>query len=401
MILAIQLSDRIQSIKPSPTLAVTNKAAELKAAGQDIIALGAGEPDFATPEHVNEAAKIAIDEGFTRYTAVDGIKELKQAVIAKFAQDNQLNYQPEQILVSCGAKHSIYNLLQSLLNQGDEVIIPAPYWTSYLDMVILTGAKPVVVYAGMDARFKVTAEQIRRVITAKTKLIMLNSPSNPTGVLYSKDELLALAQVLLEHPQIIIMSDDIYEHTTWSTQGFYNIAMVCPELISRTVVVNGVSKAYAMTGWRIGYAAGPVELIKAMSKLQGQSTSNPCSIAQKAAIAALTGDQSCITTMTTAFKERHDYVVSALRTIPGIECLDADGAFYVFFKVDTVIKQLHLSGIQDDVQFAEYLLHKVGVALVPGAAFGAPGFLRASIATSMGDLQEAMRRLSSACNAAI
>jgi aspartate aminotransferase len=391
--LDIQLSDRIKSIKPSPTLAVTAKAADLKAAGHDIIGLGAGEPDFATPENIKEAAIKAINSGFTHYTAVDGILELKQAIIAKLARDNQLQYKPEQILVSCGAKHSIYNLMQAYLNPGDEVLIPAPYWVSYPDMAILAGAVPVAIYAGIEQRFKITATQLEQAITPKTKLLILNSPSNPTGVCYTKEELIALGAVLKKHPQILIMSDDIYEPIMWADFGFYNILMACPDLYDRTVVVNGVSKSYAMTGWRIGYAAGPANLIKAMHKMQSQSTTNPCSISQKAAVEALNGDQSCIYVMSAEFKRRHDYVVGELKSMPGIECIEADGSFYVFFGVQKLINKLGIPKVSNDTEFAEYLINEVGLALVPGAAFGAPGYLRASIATSMDVLRGAMDRL--------
>ncbi len=389
----IQLSDRVNSIKPSPTLAVTAKAAELKAAGHDIIGLGAGEPDFATPQHIKEAAKKAIDEGFTHYTPVDGILELKQAIIAKLSRDNKLFYKPEQILISCGAKHSIFNLMQALLNPGNEVIIPAPYWVSYPDMALLAGAKPIAIYAGIEQDFKITPAQLEVAITSKTKLLILCSPSNPTGVAYTKTELAALGEVLRKHPQVLIMSDDIYEHILWSDSPFANIAMACPDLYDRIVVVNGVSKSYAMTGWRIGYAAGPEKIIKAMHKIQSQSTTNPCSVSQKAAVAALNGDQSCITTMNKEFKLRHDYVVQELSNMPGITVRPADGAFYVFFKVTDLITKINILHVTNDTEFAEYLINEVGLALVPGSAFGAPGYLRASIATNMGILQEAMRRL--------
>lgn len=389
----IQLSNRIQSIKPSPTLAVTAKAAELKAAGQDIIGLGAGEPDFATPLHIKEAAKQAIDANFTHYTAVDGIADLKDAIIKKFKRDNQIEYKRDQILVSCGAKHSIFNLLQTLLNPGDEVLIPAPYWVSYPDMTVLCGAVPVIIEAGIQQNFKILPSQLAAAITPATKLLMLNTPSNPTGVAYTRAELAALGKVLKDYPNVLIMSDDIYEHVWWSKEPFANILMACPELYDRTIVINGVSKAYAMTGWRIGYAAGPAKLIKAMTKMQGQSTTNACSISQKAAVAALNGDQSCIVLMNTEFKLRHDYVVAELNKIPGIECLPADGAFYVFFKVTGLIKNLNLPTVTNDTELAEYLLNEVGVALVPGAAFGAPGYLRASIAVGLDTLKDAMRRL--------
>lgn len=396
----IQLSDRVNSIKPSPTLAVAAKAAELKAAGRNIISLGAGEPDFATPTHIKEAAKAAIDANFTRYTQVDGIPDLKQAICAKFARDNDLQYKPEQILVSCGAKHSIYNALQALLNPGDEVIIPTPFWVSYTDMTLLAGGKPVIIHADIDQHFKITAEQLEKAITPRSKIFFINSPNNPSGVAYTKEELAAIGKVLLKYPQIIIISDDIYEHTYWADFPFSNILNACPELYDRTIVVNGVSKAYAMTGWRIGYAAGPVAIIKAMYKIQGQSTTNPCSISQKAAVAALNGDQSFIQDMNKAFKARHDYFVTELQKIPGIKCLAADGAFYVLFQVSDVIKRLQLPNVTNDHEFAEYLLNSVGLALVPGSAFGAPGYLRASIAASMDELEGAIARLNQACKQA-
>lgn len=391
----IQLSDRINSIKPSPTLAVTAKAIELKVAGHDIIGLGAGEPDFATPEHIRKAGIAAIEAGHTHYTAVDGIKELKQAIISKLARDNGLEYKLDQILVSCGAKHSIFNLMQALLNPGDEVIVPAPYWVSYTDMAILSEAKPVTIYAGIDQGFKITPEQLEAAITPKSRLLILNSPSNPTGVAYSKTELAALGEVLLRHPQVLIMSDDIYEHIMWAKFPFANILMACPELYDRTIVINGVSKAYAMTGWRIGYAAGPVKLIKAMLKMQSQSTTNPCSIAQYASVEALNGDQTCIKVQNEMFKQRHDFVQSELATMPGIQAIAADGAFYVFFRVEDLIKRLNIANVTNDTEFAEYLIHNAGIALVPGAAFGAPGYLRTSIALDIEVLAEAMRRLRS------
>ncbi len=389
----IQLSDRVNSIKPSPTLAVAAKAAELKAAGKDIISLGAGEPDFATPEHIKEAAKQAIDANFTHYTQVDGIPELKQAICAKFARDNNLQYKPEQILVSCGAKQSIYNALQAVLNPGDEVVIPTPYWVSYTDMTLLAGGKPVLVNADIKQKFKITPAQLEAALTARTRVFFINSPNNPSGVAYTKDELAALGAVLLKHPKVLIISDDIYEHTYWADFAFVNILNACPELYDRTLIVNGVSKAYSMTGWRIGYAAGPVSVIKAMFKIQGQSTTNPCSISQKAAVAALNGDQSFIKDMNKAFKERHDYFVAELKKLPGVECINADGAFYVLFNVENFIKKLNMSTVTNDHEFAEYLLNTVGLALVPGSAFGAPGYLRASIAASMDQLKGAIARL--------
>ena len=390
----LKLANRVQRVKPSPTLAVTARVAELRAAGKDIIGLGAGEPDFDTPDHIKKAAIKAIQDGFTRYTAVDGMPSLKQAIIAKFKQDNGLDYTPEQILVSCGGKQSFYNLAQALLNPGDEVIIPAPYWVSYPDMVRLADGEPVIIRAGVETNFKITPEQLDAAITPKTRIFVINSPSNPTGVAYSKAELAALGEVLKHCPQVLIATDDMYEHILWSEEPFSNILNACPELYERTIVLNGVSKVYAMTGWRIGYAGGPADLIKAMKKVQSQSTSNPASISQVAAQEALEGDQSCIQPMIKAFKERHDYVVSALNKIDGVTCLPADGTFYVFPRVQEVIDRL--DGVNDDIELAEHLLDEAGVALVPGSAFGAPGYVRISFATSMEILNDALTRLANA-----
>ena len=390
----IKLAKRVQRVKPSPTLAVTARVAELRAAGKDIIGLGAGEPDFDTPDHIKAAGIKAIEDGFTRYTAVDGTPDLKRAIIAKFKHDNGLVYKPEQILVSCGGKQSFYNLAQALLNPGDEVIIPAPYWVSYPDMVRLAEAEPVIIQAGVKTGFKITAEQLEAAITTKTRLFVINSPSNPTGVAYSKKELAALGAVLKNCPEVLIATDDMYEHILWCKEPFSNILNACSELYERTIVLNGVSKVYAMTGWRIGYCGGPAELIKAMKKVQSQSTSNPASMSQVAAQAALEGDQSCIQPMIKAFKERHDYVVEALNAIDGITCLPADGTFYVFPHVQAIIDRL--DGVNNDVELAEHLLDGAGVALVPGTAFGAPGYVRISFATSMEILQEALSRLAKA-----
>jgi len=387
--LNILLSDRVQRIKPSPTFAVTAQAAALAAQGHSIIALGVGEPDFDTPQPIKNAAIQAIQNGFTKYTAIEGILELRKAIVAKFSRENQLKYEPNQVLVSCGGKQSFFNLAQALLNHGDEVIIPAPYWVSYLDMVLLADGKPVVLWAGIEQNFKITPEQLTKAITHKTRLLVLNSPSNPTGIAYTHAELKALGQVLLQHPQVLIATDDMYEHILWD-RTFCNILNACPELYDRTIVLNGVSKAYAMTGWRIGYAAGPQTLIQAMNKIQGQSTSNPCSISQIAAQAALEGDQSCIQVMVKAFKERHDFVVQALNAIDGIECLAGDGTFYAFAKVEPLMKRLKM---ENDIEFSQFLLHKAGVAVVPGSAFGAAGYIRLSFATSLDNLQEAMKRL--------
>lgn len=389
--LDFKLSDRVQRIKPSPTLAVTAKAAELRAAGKDIIGLGAGEPDFDTPEHIKEAAKISITDGFTKYTAVDGTASLKQAIIDKFSRDNQLNYTANQILVSCGGKQSFFNLCQALLNQGDEVIIPAPYWVSYPDMVLLADGNPVIVEADINQNFKITPEQLEAAISIKTRLVVLNSPSNPSGIAYSKKELTALGQVLLKHPHVLVATDDMYEHILWAEEPFTNIVMACPELYERTIVLNGVSKAYSMTGWRIGYAAGPENLIKAMKKIQSQSTSNPTSISQVAAEAALNGDQSCVKRMLSAFKERHEFVNKRLNAIKGITCLPSDGTFYAFPDVSGFIEQLN--GVNNDVELSEYLIEKAGVALVPGSAFGSPGYIRISFATSLDILEDALNRI--------
>lgn len=388
----IQLANRVQRIKPSPTLAVTAKAAELKAAGQDIIGLGAGEPDFDTPEHIKAAAIKAIQDGQTKYTAVDGTPALKKAIQAKFQRENDLDYDLKQILVSVGAKHSLYNIMTAVLDSGDEIIVPAPYWVSYTDMAMLCDAKPVIITAGQEQGFKITPEQLEAAITPRSKLFMLNSPSNPTGVAYTRAELAALGEVLLRHPQILIVTDDIYEHILWTDEPFVNIVNACPELKDRTVVVNGVSKAYAMTGWRIGYAAGPQQIIAAMSKIQGQSTSNPVSVAQAAAVEALSGDQSVIKPMLKAFKERHDYVVSRLNKMRGVSCLPAQGTFYAFPNVEQAIRNL---GLENDLAFADHLI-KAGVALVPGSAFGLEGYARISYATSMANLEKAMDRIEQA-----
>lgn len=387
----IQLSQRVQKVKPSPTLAVTARAQELKAQGKDIIGLGAGEPDFDTPNHIKEAAIEAINRGFTKYTAVDGTPSLKQAVIDKFARDNQLSYTPNQVLVSCGGKQSFYNLVQALLNPGDEVIIPAPYWVSYPDMVLLADGVPVVIEAGLEAGFKITPEQLEAAITPKTRLLVINSPSNPTGVAYTKPELAALGEVLLRHPHVLIASDDMYEHILWADEPFSNIVNACPELYERSIVMNGVSKAYSMTGWRIGYCAGPEKLIKAMKKVQSQSTSNPTSISQVAAEAALNGDQTCVQTMLKSFKERHDFVVARLNKISGLKCIPSQGAFYSFPDAHEAIARMN--GIEDDVQLSEYLLTEAGVAVVPGSAFGKSGYIRLSFATSLDVLDKALERI--------
>ncbi|EGN74385.1 aspartate/tyrosine/aromatic aminotransferase [Idiomarina sp. A28L] len=385
-----KLSKRVNAIKPSPTLAVSQKAAELKAAGADVIGLGVGEPDFTTPKFICDAAKAAIDAGYTRYTAVDGIPELKKAICDKFARDNRLHYEPNQVLVSAGGKHSIFNLLTAWLDEGDEVIIPAPYWVSYPDMTLLVGAKPVVIEAGIEQAYKITAEQLAGAITDKTKLLFLNSPSNPTGMAYSAEELKALAKVLRKHPQVLIATDDMYEHILWTKEPFVNIPMVAPDLIDRTVVLSGVSKAYAMTGWRIGYAAGPKTIIAAMKKVQSQSTSNPASISQYAALAALNGDQSFIGEMVTEFRTRHDKLVEGLSEIPGLKVISGDGTFYAFPNIEGLMEKV---GVETDVELCERLLSEANVALVPGSAFGSPGHFRLSFAASREVLAEAVKRI--------
>jgi len=387
----ITLSDRIQRVKPSPTLAVTALASQLRAQGRDVIGLAAGEPDFDTPEYIKQAAIDAIKQGYTKYTAVDGTPGLKQAIINKFKTENGLDYQADQILVSVGGKQGFYNLCQTLLNEGDEVIIPAPYWVSYPDIVKLADATPVIVDGEISQSFKITPEQLEQAITDNTKLFVLNSPSNPSGKAYSRDELRALGDVLLKHPNVVIISDDIYEHIVWTDEGFNNILNVCPELNDRTVVINGVSKAYSMTGWRIGYSGGPEEIIKGMKKIQSQSTSNPTSIAQYAAQAALEGDQSFLKEMCDVFEQRHNFVYESLNSINDVDCLASDGTFYSFPSFHKVIERM--DGIEDDVQLAQLILEKGDVALVPGSAFGLAGYLRLSYATDMESLEKALSRI--------
>jgi len=395
------LADRLSRIKPSPTIAVTNKAAELKAAGRDVIGLGAGEPDFDTPDFVKEAGSKAIAEGKTKYTAVDGIPELKDAIIAKFKRDNDLTYTREQISVGTGGKQVLYNALMASLNPGDEVIIPAPYWVSYPDMTLLAEGVPVAVSCSEENGFKLTASDLESAITPKTKWLILNSPSNPTGGAYTRDELKALAEVLLKHPQVYIMTDDMYEHIVYDGFEFATIAQVEPALYGRTLTVNGVSKAYSMTGWRIGYAGGPKELIKAMAKIQSQSTSNPCSISQHAAVAALNGDQSFLSERNEEFKKRRDRVVEMLNAAEGLSCLTPEGAFYVYPSCAGCIGKTTPDGnvIESDTDFVTYLLESVGVACVQGEAFGLAPYFRISYATSMEALEEACSRIQKACAA--
>lgn len=392
--LALELAQRVQRIKPSPTLAVSARAEELQAQGKPIINLSVGEPDFDTPDHIKEAAIKAIHDAHTKYTPVDGTKSLKQAIINKFAKENHLTYELNQILVSCGAKHSFYNLFAAVLNPGDEVIIPAPYWVSYPDMAKLADANPVIIKTDFANQFKMSPAQLKAAITDKTRIIVLNSPSNPTGIAYTANELKALGEVILSHPGIIVVSDDIYEHSLWNHLPFTNILNACPDLYDRCVVINGVSKSYAMTGWRIGFAAGPAKIIAAMKKVQSQSTSNPTSISQYAAQAALAGDQSCTKIMTKAYRERHDYIVEQLNTIPGFKCMPSDGTFYTFPSIEGLLNQN--PAITNDIEFAEFLLSNAEVAVIPGSAFGAPGHIRMSYATSMKNLVDAVERIKKA-----
>ncbi|MDC3315830.1 pyridoxal phosphate-dependent aminotransferase [Candidatus Thioglobus sp.] len=386
------LSNRVQKVKPSATMAVSDKAKELKSQGIQIVSMGSGEPDFDTPANIQKAAVQAIGAGETRYTAADGTPELKKAICEKFKRENGLDYSANEVMVSCGGKQVFYNLCQAILNEGDEVIIPAPYWVSYPDIAILADATPVFIEAGLDQEFKITPDQLEASITPKSKLFVLNSPSNPTGSVYSKSEIEALGEVLERHPHVLTISDDIYEHIRWGGDDFVNIAMACPNLKDRIVILNGVSKAYAMTGWRIGYAAGPETVIKAMKKIQGQSTSNPSSISQAAALEAITGDQSFITMMVEAFERRHEFLVNRLNEIDGIKCPRSGGAFYSFPKVQGLIERL---GLKDDVELSTFCLEKLSLAVVPGSAFGAPGYVRLSFATSMDNIKLSVEKLAS------
>jgi len=386
----LQVAERVRPMNPSKTSSLAARTAELRAAGHDIIGMGAGELDFDTPEHIKQAAKNAIDSGFTKYTAVDGIPELKQAVINKFARENNLDYSMKQVMISSGCKQTLYNLAQAVLNDGDEVIIPAPYWVSYPDIAKLAGGHPVFINAGIEQGFKITPKQLDKAITDKTRLIFINSPSNPAGVHYTPDELAELGAVLEQYPKVIVATDDIYEHMLWQGRPFKNILNMCPALYERGFVLNGVSKVYSMTGWRIGYAAGPELLIQKMKTIQSQSTSNPSSISQYAALAAIEGDQSFVEKVVTTLKERHDYIYSALLEIKGVKCLPCQGTFYILPNVEQVMARL---GISNDIEFCEFLLEKAQVAVVPGSAFGVPGYVRLSFATSMENLQEAIKRL--------
>lgn len=389
-----KLSERVRAIKPSPTIAVSNKARELQEAGKDVIGLGAGEPDFDTPEHIKNAARAALDNGLTKYTAPDGTNSLKDAICVKFRRDNQLEFERNQIVVSCGAKHSIYNLIQAIIDPGDEVVVAAPYWVSYTDMGILAGGVPVIIETTIDSGFKMTPEQLDAALGPKSRMLILNTPSNPTGGCYTRAELAALGEVIKRYPQLIVCADDIYEHISWGKEPFCSIATACPDLADQIVVVNGISKVFAMTGFRIGYAAAPLPIAAAMRKMQSQSTSNPTSISQYAAEAALLGDQTCVTDMVKVFKQRHDYVVGRLNAMPGVRCLEAQGAFYAFPDISEAIA--NTEGVNNDTEFCEWLLEKAGVAVVPGSAFGAEGCMRLSYASAMEVLEDALNRMQAA-----
>ena len=392
------ISDSLKRIKPSPTIAVTTKARELKAAGKDVIGLGAGEPDFDTPDNIKEAAIKAIKEGDTKYTAVDGTPALKKAIVEKFKRENNLDYSIDQITVGAGGKHVIYNAMMATLNKGDEVIIPAPYWVSYPDVVLLAGAKPVIIECSEDQGFKLNPKNLENSITNKTKWLILNSPSNPTGASYSENEIKKLAEVLKKNSHVHILSDDIYEHISYEGFKFFTIAQI-PELKERVLTMNGVSKSYAMTGWRIGYAAGSKEIIKAIAKIQSQSTSNPSSVSQAAAVEALNGTQNFIIERSKAFQERRDFVVSELNKIDGINCLKPEGAFYVFPSCKDLLGKKDNKGnvLKTDNDFVQSMLENAGVAVVQGSAFGLDGFFRISYATSMENLKKALIKISDFC----
>ena len=392
------ISDSLKKIKPSPTIAVTQKARELKAAGKDVIGLGAGEPDFDTPDNIKEAAIKAINEGDTKYTAVDGTPALKKAIVEKFKKENNLDYTTDQITVGAGGKHVIYNAMMATLNDGDEVIIPAPYWVSYPDIVLLAGGKPVIMECGEKQGFKINPSDLEKFITPKTKWIILNSPSNPTGACYSEKDIKAIADVLEKHNHVYILSDDIYEHVTYEGFKFFTIAQI-ESLKDRVLTMNGVSKAYSMTGWRIGYAAGPKDIVKAIAKIQSQSTTNPSSISQAASVEALSGTQDFIKKRADSFQERRDFVVKSLNDIDGINCLNPDGAFYVFPSCKGLIGKKDPNGkeIKSDTDFVQSLLENSGIAVVQGSAFGLEGFFRISYATSMENLKKALEKISSFC----
>jgi len=384
------VSERMTRVMPSATSAVLNLAAKLRDEGKDIISLGAGEPDFDTPIHIKEAAIKAVHDGYTKYTAIDGSADLKDAIQGKFNRDNNVNYSHEEILVSSGAKQTLFNLCMGLLSKGDEAIIPSPYWVSYPDMVRVADAKPVIIETQIENNFKITPHQLQMSINKNTRLLFLNSPSNPTGSCYTQKELIGLAEILIKYPNIIIAADDIYEKIYWGKSEFYSLVTAAPDLKKQIITINGVSKCYAMTGWRIGYAGGPKPIINAMKTIQSQSTSNPCSISQIAAIAALSGDQSCVKYMNVAYKERNNFLSDNLNNISGFECRKGEGAFYAFPKVSDAISN---SGLKNDIELVDLILNKAGVVMVPGTPFGAPGYVRLSFACSMEELKDAIQRL--------
>ena len=386
------LSDRVKKVKPSATITISAKAMDLRANGIDVISLSAGEPDFDTPEHIKQAAIEAINKGQTKYTQVDGTPELKDAIISKFNRDNNLHYQRENIIVSTGAKQTLYNLFQSVLGSDDEVVIISPYWVSYPDMVILADAKPVIVETHQEDDFNINMDSFKAALTDKTKLLILNSPSNPTGITYTKEQYESMGKILSDYPNVLIATDDMYEHIYWGNEPFTSFAEVCPNLFDRTITVNGVSKAYAMTGWRIGYCGAPESIVKGMKKVQGQSTSNPSSISQVAAIAALNGSHDVLKMMVDEYKKRHDYLCDALNEINGFNTSPGTGAFYLFPEVRSVIES---KGFADDIEFSSFLIDQANVAVIPGSAFGAEGSIRISYATSMELLKESISRIKS------
>lgn len=398
-IVPFKISNRVAQIKPAATITVSMKAAELRAQGHDIISLGFGEPDFDTPDHIKQAAIDAIWAGDTKYTPVDGTVRLKKAIVEKFRRENRLSFDTDQIIVSNGAKQSLFNVLVSLLNAEDEVILPAPYWVSYIDMVKLAEGLPVILNTTAESDYKITPKQLRASLTAKSRLLVINSPSNPTGKAYNAEEYRALAKVLVEFPKVMVVCDDIYEHIYWGAAPFSTLLNACPEFASRTIIINGVSKAYAMTGWRIGYAAAPKKLIPSLRKVQGQCTSGASSVSQAAATAALEGPQDCILAMREQYKRRYEYLLKALNQIDGVECPGCEGAFYAFPSFKAVIDRL--PGVHDDVELAAWMLEHAGVAMVPGTAFGAPGHLRLSFATSLENLESCIERIRAALDAAL
>lgn len=389
------ISERVKKVKPSATIAISSKAMEMRSAGIDVISMSAGEPDFDTPEHIKDAAKVAMDDGMTKYTQVDGLPELKQAIINKFRDDNELIYHPENILVSTGAKQTLYNLFQAILGPGDEVIIISPYWVSYPDMVLLADAKPIIVDTFQKNDFSLDLSAFKEALNERTKLVIINSPSNPTGITFGRSDYESIGAILEDHPDVYVATDDMYEYIYWGEEPFVSFAQACPSLFDRTITINGVSKSYAMTGWRIGYCGGPTDVIGAMKKVQSQSTSNPSSISQAATIAALNGSKDEIYAMIEQYKLRHDYLCNALNDIDGFKTSPGSGAFYLFPDVKNVIKN---KGFSDDVELSQYFIEEAKVAVIPGSAFGSKGYIRLSYATSHEQIKEAVERISNSLN---